>query len=76
MTVGAFRKLLENTSDYVSFIYKDKHCLIDYFIHGAGIYTVIWGDESIDFNNFNELMDAPVFDGKSLNEICAKIEID
>ena len=33
------------------------------------------GSESYDYDNCNDFLNAPVFDGKSLNEICHHIEI-
>lgn len=71
MTMELLKQEL-NTAGYGWFRYRGKDYFIDYFAPND-MYIGI-GEKTVDFASMDEMMQAPVFDGRSLEEIAEDLE--
>lgn len=74
MTINKIKQTIEEMVGAVTFIYKNKMCGIDPIIQD-GQYDM-WYGEDIEYNakTVKDVMNVPIFDGKSLIEIIDDIE--
>lgn len=72
MKPEAMRKQIDSLISHILFDYKGKPCGIDPINRQ---HIDIWyGDEEYSAKSVDDVMTFPLFDGKSLNEICGNIE--
>jgi hypothetical protein len=71
MTGEALRKFIKDAYSDVTFLYKHSYCCI--VPEGKKEYSVGWSDTVKNYDNVDELMNDPMYDGKTLYEICDDI---
>lgn len=78
MNANQLRKFMYDMYTDISFLYRGAYAGI--FPSGRwtkesgwSLYEVSWKDVDEEYTNFNDLMNAPIFDGKTLSEISEDI---
>lgn len=62
-------------SDF-TFVYNGKKCGIEVEVSKSKpIFTMWFGDRWIDLFDVEDVMKTPLFDGKSLSDICTEVTI-
>ena len=73
MSIDDIKKILEVNFTHIAFDYAGEHCGVDPL--AADRFDAWCGDEDGEFESVDELVESPFFKGKTLKEICDKIEI-
>ena len=73
MNIDDIKKILEVNLTYIAFDYTGKHCGVDPL--ATNRFDAWCGDEDMEFESVEELIEFPFFSGKTLKEICDEIEI-
>lgn len=73
MSIDDIKKILEVNFAHIAFDYAGEHCGVDPL--AADRFDAWCGDEDAEFESVDELVESPFFNGKTLKEICDKIEI-
>lgn len=74
MRAAEIKDYLESLVSHITFTYNDKSCGIDPFRKDN--FEMWYGDDTITAKSIDDVMNTPFFNGKSLNEIADKIELD
>lgn len=75
MTAKLMRDVIQDCCNDVMFTYKHKASGITSEVKDyAQIFHAWYGSETKDYNNVDELMADPFFDGKSINDLIGEIE--
>lgn len=73
MNKTVFRNRINSLVSFVSFTYNGKQCGVDPISH---THFEMWcGNEYLEAQSIDEVMNCRIFEGKSLNEIADKIDI-
>ena len=72
MTIQALKQRIESLANHVLFDYNGKTCGVDPF--NAHHFEMWYGDQDYDATSIDDIMNARLFDGKSLTEIFDQIE--
>jgi len=79
MTLTEIKTRLDEFCNIFRFEYHGLNCYLDPVSRSGGkwLYDVVCGDdfETISFDGLNDVLSAPLFSGRSLNEICSDIVI-
>lgn len=67
MNITDLKERIDSLCTHVLFEYNGKNCGVDPFSHEE--YDMWYGDKEITVTSIEEVMETPLFDGKSLNEI-------
>ena len=73
MSIDDLKKILEVNLTHIAFDYAGKHCGVDPL--AADRFDAWCGDEDMEFESVEKLIEFPFFSGKTLKEICDEIEI-
>lgn len=67
MTIEKLREFIKEAYSDVTFLYKDYYCCIN--PQGQQRYIMGWGEQGGKYSYVDSLMNAPIFDEKTLCEI-------
>lgn len=72
MSVKDIMDYITSSWSHITFVYDNNNCGIDPRSYDD---IIMWfGENSVHVNGFEEVTKIKLFDGKSLDEICDKIE--
>lgn len=71
MNIDDLKEIILSNFSHVLFTYDGKDCGVDPFNEFE--FDVWCGDNIVKAKNIDEVMSAPIFDGKALNEIILMI---
>lgn len=76
MTADRLRNVINDCCDDITFTFKGKKCGIFPTVQdGNPTYSTWFGDKHQDFFDSDSLMTSSFFDGESLNDIAAHVDI-
>ena len=74
MTALEIKDYVGSLVSHITFTYNNKDCGVDPFKKDC--FDMWCGEDTMTAKSIDEVMETPFFDGKSLNEIASKIELD
>jgi hypothetical protein len=72
MTAEELKKTIDSLASHILFDYKGVSGGVDPFTHKS--YDIWYGDDDRHLTSIDEVMNCPLFGGKSLNEIAEDLE--
>lgn len=73
MTADKIKNRLSEMCTHMTFSFAGKDCGVDPLSHSH--FDMWFGDDTLSANSIDEVMSAPLFDGKALEDIATSIDI-